>query len=191
MPMVRSSPKTPALARPSLNNCCTAAETPYARRRSHALEPALLSQQPLHAAPSRPDASGSETGLLWRRGLCTVDLRRVRTGGHRRPADPKCSPRVVLAFRWGRRLALQIRSCPSTLSAQDMIWSLIKRLTNCRMEHSLAELMVLCHQLLEVRTAKLSAGSGRAIPHLGFKRGFAPPATHCQLHALDPGSLFS
>jgi hypothetical protein len=94
-------------------------------------------------------------------------------------------------FPGEQRLALLIRSCPSTLSTQDTMWRRVKRQTSCRMEHTLAELMVLCHQPLEVRTAELSAGSGRAIPHLGFKCGVPPPATHRQLHALDPGALFA
>jgi hypothetical protein len=59
------------------------------------------------------------------------------------------------------------------------------------MEHSLAEPMILCHQPLEVRTAKLSADGGSAIPRLGFKCGFPPPATHGLLHALDPGALLA
>ena len=62
----KSSPTTSALTRPSLTNCCAAAKTHFAQRRSHPLEPALLlSQQSLRAtgvqAPQAPHEVQDQT----------------------------------------------------------------------------------------------------------------------------------
>ena len=76
----------------------------------------------------------------------------------------------------------------STFVARDPTGKRLHRMTNCRIEHSLAEAVVLFHQPLEVRAAELAANSGAAIQQPGFTRG-GPPPTHRLLQALDPGAL--